>query len=140
MPNADRHRTTGPRGPDAPWARPMTLALTLALGAVVAALFLLGGAHPAPGAPSDCTLAFEPPHVVAGGATEEVRMTPSQDVPVPDSVTFHEESGLAGTLIEERPWSLMVDPTEARVGEWSVTVHENELPTCSGGLTVTGGR
>ncbi len=107
------------------------------LVAAIVAFVLLVGANPATNPPTDCTLAFEPTSVAAASGSEEVRMTPSEEVPAPDSVTFLEESGLSGELVEERPWSLMVHTNEARIGEWTVTVHENELPTCSGVLVVT---
>jgi hypothetical protein len=108
----------------------------MALGAATlfAATF---AAAPAAVLPDDCTLTFEPAAVVAGAEAVEVQMVPSEDIEAPDAVLFQEESGLAGVLVEERPFHVTIDPSEAGEGEWLVTIQREQLATCTGTLRVS---
>jgi hypothetical protein len=111
--------------------------LVLGTGALFMATF---AAMPQPPAPGDCTLAFEPIVVQAGSDGVEVRMVPSEEIEVPDAVLFQQESGLTGDLIEDRPFHVRVDASEARAGQWLVTVQRDQVATCTGTLEVLGGR
>ncbi|TVP45284.1 MAG: hypothetical protein EA350_09615 [Gemmatimonadales bacterium] len=86
---------------------------------------------------ADCVLTFEPHMVVAGSEALEIQFEASQEIETPDALTFQEESGLTGSLIEERPTHLLVDPTEGEAGEWMVTLHHAEVPVCTGTIHVT---
>ncbi|CAN5627516.1 hypothetical protein BH23GEM11_BH23GEM11_09840 [soil metagenome] len=85
----------------------------------------------------DCELTFEPHMVVAGSEALEIQFEASEDIGMPDALTFQEESGLTGALVEERPTHLLVNPTEGVVGEWLVTLHQSEVPVCTGTLHVS---
>jgi hypothetical protein len=131
------NRTDLERASEGPSTSPVARGLMgLGAAAMFAATF---AAAPAAVLPDDCTLTFEPAAVVAGGEAVEVQMVPSEDVEAPDAVLFQEESGLTGTLIEERPFHVTVDPSAATEGEWLVTIQRERLATCTGTLRVSEG-
>ncbi len=84
----------------------------------------------------ECTLSFDPSSVTAGGETTQVRLIPSEEVEGVDAASVADDSRLVVSFNPARPLLLTVNPAEARVGSWNVTLHAGETAVCTGALTV----
>lgn len=86
--------------------------------------------------PGDCELALDPHVVPARGHPVLVQAVPTRPLPAADDVSFPEESGLVASLANAQPARFLVNPVEARAGDWRLTLRRDGVEVCAGNLIV----